>query len=161
MIEKAHLSDNRVTHVSKSSTHNMAAKSSWHRYGNKLRHCHRMYTNPRTHSLTHRSACLYVPARAHSSRPAAEGLLPWREVCCHGPGRREISIDCCTAHSNVTCGGRYRIYMQVVPCCQRTYRKLDTILFCFVYFMPPTPYGPQRNCIFDLCVRACLRVCMF
>jgi len=157
MIEKAHLSDNRVTHVSKSSTHNMAAKSSWHRYGNKLRHCHPMYTYPRTHSLTHRSACSSVCMSQHGPT-AADPLL---KVCCRGPGRREISIDCCTAHSNVTCGGRYRIYMQVVPCCQRTYRKLDTNLFCFVYFMPPTPYGPQRNCIFDLCVRTCLRVCMF
>ena len=31
----------------------MAAKTSWHRYELKLRHCHAMYTNPRTHSLTH------------------------------------------------------------------------------------------------------------
>ena len=36
MIEKAYLSDNRVTHVSKSFTHKMAAKTSWHRYGTKL-----------------------------------------------------------------------------------------------------------------------------
>jgi len=96
MIEKAHLSDNRVTHVSKSSTHNMAAKSSWHRYGNKLRHCYPMYTNPRTHSLTHRSACLYVPARAHSSRSAAEGLLLWARPAgnidrlLHGAQQRDV-----------------------------------------------------------------------
>ena len=88
MIEKAHLSDNRVTHVSKSSTHNMAAKSSWHRYGNKLRHCH-----------THRtilSVRLYVPARAHSSRSAAEGLLLWARPAgnidrlLHGAQQRDV-----------------------------------------------------------------------
>ena len=39
----AYLSDIRVTNISKSFTHKMAAKTSWHRYGTKLRHCHRMY----------------------------------------------------------------------------------------------------------------------
>jgi len=43
MIEKAYLSDNRVTHISQSFTHKMAAKTSWHRYGTKLRHCHPVY----------------------------------------------------------------------------------------------------------------------
>jgi len=42
--DKAYLNDIRVTNISKSFTHKMAAKTSWHRYGTKLRHCHRMYT---------------------------------------------------------------------------------------------------------------------
>ena len=41
---------------------------------------------------------LSVPAWAHSSKPA-------QRVCCCGPGRQEISIDCCTAHSSAACGG--------------------------------------------------------
>ena len=45
MILKRNLSDSRVTNISKSFTHKMAAKTSWHRYGTKLRHCHSMYTS--------------------------------------------------------------------------------------------------------------------
>jgi len=41
---KAYLSDITVTNISESFTHKMAAKTSWHRYGTKLRHCHHMYT---------------------------------------------------------------------------------------------------------------------
>ena len=37
------LSDNRVTNMSKSFAHKMAAKTSWHRYGTKLRHCRPVY----------------------------------------------------------------------------------------------------------------------
>ena len=36
--------DSRVTNISKSFTYKMAAKTSWHRYGTKLRHCRLMYT---------------------------------------------------------------------------------------------------------------------
>jgi len=32
-----------MTNISKSSTYKMAAKTSWHRYGTKLRHCHPVY----------------------------------------------------------------------------------------------------------------------
>jgi len=40
---KAYLSDSRVTNISSSFTYKMhAAKTSWHRYGTKLRHCHPM-----------------------------------------------------------------------------------------------------------------------
>ena len=45
--DKAYLSDSmhcRVTNISQSSTYKMAAKTSWHRYETKLRHCHLMYT---------------------------------------------------------------------------------------------------------------------
>ena len=38
------LSDSRVTNISKSFTHKMAVKTSWRRYGTKLRHCHAMYS---------------------------------------------------------------------------------------------------------------------
>ena len=41
---KAYLSDITVTNISESFTHKMAAKTSWHRYGTKLRHCHPTYT---------------------------------------------------------------------------------------------------------------------
>jgi len=37
------LTGSRVTNISKSFTHKMAAKTSWHRYGTKLRDFHRMY----------------------------------------------------------------------------------------------------------------------
>ena len=33
----------RLTNISKSFTYKMAAKTSWYRYGTKLRHSHRMY----------------------------------------------------------------------------------------------------------------------
>jgi len=42
-LPKERTSDNKVTDISKSFAHKMAAKISWHRYGTKLRHCHRMY----------------------------------------------------------------------------------------------------------------------
>jgi len=32
--------DNVVINISKSFAYKMAAKTSWHRYGTKLRHCH-------------------------------------------------------------------------------------------------------------------------
>jgi len=37
-----YLSAITVVNISESFTHNMAAKTSWHRYETKLRHCHRM-----------------------------------------------------------------------------------------------------------------------
>jgi len=40
---KAYLSDIKVTNISKSFTHKIVAKTSWHEYGTKLRHCHPMY----------------------------------------------------------------------------------------------------------------------
>ena len=39
-----YLSDITLTNTSHSFTHKMATKTSWHRYGTKLRHCHRVYT---------------------------------------------------------------------------------------------------------------------
>ena len=41
--DKAYSSDSRVTNISKSFTRKMAAKTSWHRYETKLRHCHHMH----------------------------------------------------------------------------------------------------------------------
>ena len=43
---KAYLSDITVTNISQSFTRKTAAKTSWHRYGTKLRHCHPMYCTP-------------------------------------------------------------------------------------------------------------------
>ena len=40
---KAYLSDNRVANTFKRFTHKMAAKTSWHRCGTKLRHCQPTY----------------------------------------------------------------------------------------------------------------------
>ena len=40
---KAYSSDITVTNIYKSFIHKMAAKTSSHRYGTKLRHCHPMY----------------------------------------------------------------------------------------------------------------------
>ena len=38
------LNDSTLTNTCQSFTQRMAAKTSWHRYGTKLRHCHPMYT---------------------------------------------------------------------------------------------------------------------
>ena len=40
LINKAYLGDITATNIYKSSTHKMAAKTGWHRYRTKLRHCH-------------------------------------------------------------------------------------------------------------------------
>ena len=39
-VLKRHHSDSRVTNISKSFTHKMAANPSWHRYVTKLRYTH-------------------------------------------------------------------------------------------------------------------------
>jgi len=44
LTKKAYLNDITVSNLSQSFTHKMAAKTSWHRYGTKLRHCHPVYT---------------------------------------------------------------------------------------------------------------------
>jgi len=43
ITNKAYLIDINVANISQSFTHKMAPKTSWHRYGTKLRHCHPMY----------------------------------------------------------------------------------------------------------------------
>ena len=43
LANKAYLSDITVANISESFTHKTAAKTSWHRYESKLRHCHSMY----------------------------------------------------------------------------------------------------------------------
>jgi len=43
LANNAYLSAITVTNISKSFTYKMAAKTNWHRYGTKLRHCHPMY----------------------------------------------------------------------------------------------------------------------
>ena len=45
MIVKMYLCDITVANISESFPHKMAAKTSWHRYESKLRHCHPMYSN--------------------------------------------------------------------------------------------------------------------
>jgi len=52
------LSDSRVTNISKSFTHKMAAKTSWHRYGTKLRHCHFIYTQTSINEPIHIQSCV-------------------------------------------------------------------------------------------------------
>jgi len=44
LVNRAYLSDITVADISEGFTHNMAAKTSWHRYESKLRHRHPMYT---------------------------------------------------------------------------------------------------------------------
>ena len=43
LTNKAYLSGVTVRNIYESFTHKMAAKTSWHRYGTKWRHCHPMY----------------------------------------------------------------------------------------------------------------------
>jgi len=43
LSKKAHLSDITARNIYMSYTRKMVAKTSWHRYGAKLRHCHPMY----------------------------------------------------------------------------------------------------------------------
>jgi len=42
-INKAYLGDITATNIYKRFTHKMAAKTSWHRCGTKLRHCQPTY----------------------------------------------------------------------------------------------------------------------
>jgi len=44
LTNKAYLSNITVRNIYESFTHKMAAKTSWHRYGTNLRHCHPVYT---------------------------------------------------------------------------------------------------------------------
>ena len=44
LSNKAYLSTITVTNIYQSFTHKMVAKTNWHRYGTKLRHCHPMYS---------------------------------------------------------------------------------------------------------------------
>jgi len=74
--DKAYLNDIRVTNISKNFTHKLGAKTSWHRYGTKLRHCHRMYCDDRD--------CVFLPAiiSTENTRPifanfCACYLRPW------------------------------------------------------------------------------------
>ena len=51
---QTYLSDSRVTNISKSFTYKMAAKTIWHRYVTKLRHCHPMWVSQKVvHFSTH------------------------------------------------------------------------------------------------------------
>ena len=43
LVNKVYSSGITVTNIYESFTHKMATKTSWHRYGTKLRHCHPMY----------------------------------------------------------------------------------------------------------------------
>jgi len=61
--DKAHLSDSTVTSIYKSFTHKMAAKTSWHRYGTKLRHCHPMYN--KTVKMMHQF-CISLDTPVHN-----------------------------------------------------------------------------------------------
>ena len=45
LTNKAYLSGITVRNIYESLTHKMAAKTSWHGYGTKLRHCNPMYRN--------------------------------------------------------------------------------------------------------------------
>jgi len=50
LTNKAYLSAITVglTRIFRSFTYKMAVKTGWHRYGTKLRHCHRMYSGAHT-----------------------------------------------------------------------------------------------------------------
>ena len=50
----------RLTNIYKSFTHKMAAKTSWHRYGTKLRHCHPMYSTVSSALQNHRISLVGV-----------------------------------------------------------------------------------------------------
>jgi len=43
LTNKAYLSGITVRNIYESLTHKMAAETSWHRYGTKLRYCHPMH----------------------------------------------------------------------------------------------------------------------
>ena len=52
LTNKAYLSAITVTNIFQSFTYKMAAEIDWHRYGTKLRHCHRMYNKLSVRKLT-------------------------------------------------------------------------------------------------------------
>ena len=66
---KAYLSDSRLVNIYKPFTHKMVAKTSWHTYATKWRHCHPMYS-------MHHCECVSAVQKHHlllfaflSSRP--------------------------------------------------------------------------------------------
>jgi len=69
----AYLSHITVANISESFTHKMAAKTSWRRYGTKLRHCHPMYSVTGAHrsvqAFLHNSCSL--PTNTQTYRPHA------------------------------------------------------------------------------------------
>ena len=50
LTKKAYLSHNTVANISKSFTHNVTVKTSWHRYKANWRHCHPVYW-PCSHTI--------------------------------------------------------------------------------------------------------------
>jgi len=81
------ISDGRVTNISKHFTHKMAAKTSWHRYGTKLRHCHTMYKKIKgrgsLYSITERRVSELIPVLG--SQPAGD--------VSHKPGGRLLLLS--------------------------------------------------------------------
>jgi len=78
LTNKACFSAITVTNISESFTHKMAAKTSWHRYGTKLRHCH---------PIVSYEANLYVAkqSRDHSScncTPLCSDVPALSSSCC-------------------------------------------------------------------------------
>jgi len=61
-LPKKRIRDNRVTNISKSFTHKMAAKTSWHRYGTTLRHSHPMYSERKSADT---NGTVLVPSAGH------------------------------------------------------------------------------------------------
>jgi len=61
LTNKAYLCAITVTSIFRNFNYKMAAKTGWHRYGTKLRHCRLMYTNFRT-------ADIYVHVVVHNCR---------------------------------------------------------------------------------------------
>ena len=109
LTNKAYLSTITVTNISRSFTHKMAAKTSWHRYGTKLRHRHPMYI------LKLNETCTFVKAKRElevvcgmSAAARTSGNIVyrrcWRGTCAGIAMRtRSIYIDQCSSTSNSWC----------------------------------------------------------
>ena len=97
LTNKAYLSTITVTNISRSFTHKMAAKTSWHRYGTKLRHRHPMYI------LKLNKTCTFAKAKRElevvcgmSAAARTSGNIVyrrcWRGTVCRNSNANKINL---------------------------------------------------------------------
>jgi len=97
LTNKAYLSTITVTNISRSFTHKMAAKTSWHRYGTKLRHRRPM------HILKLNKTCTFAKAKRElevvcgmSAAARTSGNIVyrrcWRGTVCRNSNANKINL---------------------------------------------------------------------
>jgi len=66
-----------LEYIFKSFTHMMATKTSWHRYGSKLGHCHLMYTE-RAASILRVLVCIAIPIMSTVKQTITLSYYCWK-----------------------------------------------------------------------------------